>query len=398
MKAILRSYQEEAVSAFLAAPGGKGFVKAFTGSGKTLVALAAVERLAAGEPEFAALIITPTRDLVEQWRVVILEEGLGHLRIDVITYAAAAKRMGGVGDDPSTWWFGQYNLIVFDEGHHLEEGDQWRLLLFAADNVPHALGLSATPPEKEGSLTLRVMPIVATRTYQEGLDEGYAAPVTVYPIGVQLTPPERERYNALTAMIREMTSLYGDDYHSRPYARLPGPTFMPAFGREMEGTIWGATITQERRFLVANSAAKIDKLVKTLRAIIASGDASPIFCWSEYNQTLEAAHARLLAEGIASNFIHSKVPKKERRARWAEWGRSFQVLLLGKLGEEGVNRVDAANGVVFAGSKTSRQSIQRLGRLLRPAPGKVAKLRILYCERTMEEKLVYLFDRITEEG
>jgi superfamily II DNA or RNA helicase len=57
---------------------------------------------------------------------------------------------------------------------------------------------------------------------------------------------------------------------------------------------------------------------------------------------------------------------------------------------------DLEVGIVIAGARTSRQAMQRLGRLLRPASGKTARLWILFGEGTMEEKLLTVIDAVTE--
>ena len=77
---------------------------------------------------------------------------------------------------------------------------------------------------------------------------------------------------------------------------------------------------------------------------------------------------------------------KERRA-WLEAFNKGEVLALAtsKVLNEGVNIPDAAVAVVLSGSGSSREHIQRLGRILRKQPGKEATLYEVVTRDTTEE-------------
>jgi RNA polymerase primary sigma factor len=54
--------------------------------------------------------------------------------------------------------------------------------------------------------------------------------------------------------------------------------------------------------------------------------------------------------------------------------------------DEGIDVPDADVGVIVAGSKQTRQRIQRAGRVLRKLPGKdAARVLVLYIEQTTED-------------
>lgn len=112
-----------------------------------------------------------------------------------------------------------------------------------------------------------------------------------------------------------------------------------------------------------------------------------ILVWSEYVEALERADTLLRSRGISSRFVHGGLPKKEREAAFREWGSKFQVLLTAKLGEEGIDYPSVAHGILIAGAKTNRQNVQRMGRLLRPMPGKTAKLWLVIASDTTDERL-----------
>ncbi len=56
------------------------------------------------------------------------------------------------------------------------------------------------------------------------------------------------------------------------------------------------------------------------------------------------------------------------------------------MGDEGLDVVDADVGVVLSSLISRRQFVQRLGRLLRPSEGKVARLYVVVAQGTFEER------------
>ncbi|MEF8936824.1 MAG: DEAD/DEAH box helicase family protein, partial [Halovenus sp.] len=135
----LREYQEEALTAWRR-NDNRGVLELPTGSGKTVIGLAAIEAL--GTP---TLVVVPTIDLLDQWGDELAESfdvpigrlGGGTQQIEditVSTYDSAYLRAEDIGD--------RFGLVVFDEVHHLGgEGYRDIARLLAA---PARLGLTAT--------------------------------------------------------------------------------------------------------------------------------------------------------------------------------------------------------------------------------------------------------------
>jgi len=86
----------------------------------------------------------------------------------------------------------------------------------------------------------------------------------------------------------------------------------------------------------------------------------------------------LLLTGEADNAERDRVLKSFRESREG-------VLVVTTVGDEGLNIPDASVGILVAGTSSPRQFVQRLGRLLRPAPGKVARLYEIITRGTAEE-------------
>jgi superfamily II DNA or RNA helicase len=79
---------------------------------------------------------------------------------------------------------------------------------------------------------------------------------------------------------------------------------------------------------------------------------------------------------------------KERR-QWLEAFNKGEVLALvtSKVLNEGVNIPDASVAVVLSGSGSTREHVQRLGRILRKFPGKEAILYEVVTQDTTEEHI-----------
>jgi len=398
VKSELRPYQREAVDAFLSA--GKGILAIHSGAGKTVIAAAIAEALArkefgalgaeipagSGRSPFVTLVVVPTLDLIDQTKKVMEREGIHNVM--VITYAKASR----LENDERFWE--SFDLLIFDEVHHLAESGAWQRLLVPAFQAPYALGLSATPPTDPENILLRTLPILYTRTLGEGTDEGFAAPIEIHPVPVELTDEERKEYARLTDMIRQAV---GGGSIERAYTRLVGTD--PETGEKL----FGGQVMTQRKQLVAMAQGKFDALVDLIGSIMEQEAPTRILVWSEYLEALYEAKRFLdrFAEArgdprITSEVITGRTPKEERKRRFTDWGHTFRILLAARVAEEGINVPEVAHGVIIAGARTSRQNLQRIGRLLRPQSNKVAKLWLIFGSATMEEKLLNVIDAVTD--
>jgi superfamily II DNA or RNA helicase len=394
----LRPYQRQAVDAFINCENHHGTIKAFTGSGKTLIAVHIVRELNARHHSIPGegikvLFITPTIDLKDQSRLVFQSEGLPEWAIpEIVTFAWAAKHVDEIEAR-------DYDMIILDEMHHVGDAPVFGRLLVPVFKARYGLGLSATPPTDPENIALRVLPVIYTRTYQEGLAEGFAAPFKVVPHAVKLTDDEHKEYRVLTSMISEMIAMYGLNYQNRPWL---GPSY-PKLQGDPPRRIWGGTITNARRQLAALAEEKYVKLVDLVTNELSLTQQIPddepqgrVLIWSEYVAALEKAKEALNRNGRIAELITGKTPKKERKRLLTEaWGKEFPILLVAKIGEEGIDYPECETGVILAGAKTSRQNIQRLGRLLRPLPSKEAKLHVIYAAHTTDTKILDLLDEVT---
>ena len=82
-----------------------------TGTGKTVIALEDIKRLALTDGPVKALVLAPSIDLVRQWTKVAMPYQVSDVNIEVMTYAGVARCY--FNDPPNT-----YQYVVVDEAHH----------------------------------------------------------------------------------------------------------------------------------------------------------------------------------------------------------------------------------------------------------------------------------------
>src|SRR5262245_50456022 len=199
-------HQTEAVEAWWR-ERGQGLVVLPTGTGKTFVAILAIER--AGRP---AIVVTPTIDLLNQWYGELVAAfgepigliGGGHYDLQPITVSTYDSAYLYVER-----WGNRYGLLVFDECHHLPGPSLMTIALGSL--APFRLGLTAPPERPDGQdevMSDLVGPIVYRRESQE-LAGSYLASYQVERVYVELSPDEQVRYQRAREHYRQFLQQRG---------------------------------------------------------------------------------------------------------------------------------------------------------------------------------------------
>jgi superfamily II DNA or RNA helicase len=368
---VLRDYQREAIEAWEAADR-RGVVELPTGSGKTVIGLAAIERV--GRP---TLVVVPTIDLLNQWREDLAALGVevGQLGggtqtvapLTVATYDSAYLRADELGD--------RFGLAVFDECHHLGgEGYRDVARLLAA---PARLGLTATFERPDGAheaIRDLVGDVVYALDPAELAGEHLAA-YDIRRVEVPLTDEERSEYETAQETFVEYLRTAGIDMQSgSDYRELVKRSGSDPRARE-------ALLAKQRaREIVAESEAKVEELAALLerhrgdRIIVFTASTDLVYRLSERFLLPAITHETGTAE------------RREILERFRE-GTYSRVVTANVL-DEGVDVPDANVAVVIAGSGSEREFTQRLGRVLRPKEdGGRAVLYELVSEDTAEENV-----------
>ncbi|HYY58985.1 MAG TPA: DEAD/DEAH box helicase family protein [Pyrinomonadaceae bacterium] len=366
-----RPYQQQSIDAWRR-HNRCGVVILPTGAGKSLVAQMAIE-----QTKRSTLVVVPTIDLMNQWYDLLLscfqaEVGLiggGYYEVGaltVTTYASAFRFMERLGN--------QFGLIIFDECHHLPSS----IYRYASEMAiaPFRLGLTATPERADGedrSLEQLIGPIVYRREAHELAGE-YLADYSIVRINVRLSPEERELYEEERAVFRRFLQDKRIDLGSLRGWQM----FIIASARSEAGRRAMLAYRESKRIALGTNAK-----LRVLAQLLSRHKADRTLIFTAENEMVYRISERFLIPAITH-----ETGIKERR-QWLEAFNQGEVLALAtsKVLNEGVNIPLASVAVVLSGSGSSREHVQRLGRILRKQPGKEAILYEVVTSETTEENI-----------
>lgn len=362
-------HQTEAVDTWWQ-KGARGVVVLPTGTGKTYVAVLAIER--AARP---TLVVTPTIDLLNQWYaelsdafavpIGLLGGGYYDLQpLTVTTYDSAYIHLER--------WGHRFGLLVFDECHHLP-GPTY-LAAAVGSLAPFRLGLTATPERADGQEALLpelIGPVVYRREIKQLAGEFLAEYRTAREY-VDLSEEELEQYRQAREQYRRFVDERG--------IAMGGPQGWVRFLREtcrsQEGRAAFQAYREQRRLALA-APAKL-RLLETLLERHAR-DRVLIFTYD--NATVYLIARRFLVPAIT----HQTKAKERRLILQRFHSGEYPVVVTSQVLNEGVD-VPAANvGIILSGSGSVREHVQRLGRLLRKQGDKQALLYEVVTRGTAEE-------------
>jgi superfamily II DNA or RNA helicase len=363
-----RPYQEEAVAAWRAARW-RGVIVLPTGAGKSYVA----ERIIA-EARRSTLVVVPTLDLLSQWYgglraafggdIGLLGGGSHDLRpITVTTYDSAAIYMDRYGD--------RFGLLVFDEVHHLPSPVYAR----AAEGsiAPLRLGLTATLERPDGAhawVDTLVGPVCYRKEITDLAGE-FLAEYRTELITVSLSAAEQEQYDNLRARYRAFV----DQHRIRMSSDDGWRQFLMLSARSKEGRAAFRALLESKRI-----AHGTERKLELVDAIVADEWGRRTIIFTNDNNTAWRISRRLLAPCITHH-----TDTKERRSWLDAFGAGeISLLVTSRVLNEGVDLPAAEVAIVVSGTGAVRESVQRLGRILRPAANKQAVLYELVTERTTE--------------
>ncbi len=366
----LRSYQSQALKAWCAF-GRRGVVVLPTGAGKTRVAIAAL--LDTGLP---TAVLCPTRALVTAWRIELaswLKEPIGMLgdgerqieRVTVMTFESAYRQMDMLGD--------RFGLLIVDEVHHFGSG--MRVEALEASAAIARLGLTATAPERGCDQAARLDEMVGPVVFELAFGDlvgTHLAHVTLTRISVQLDDDERAAYALGTSRFRELCRTFSRAYPGADYA-----TLARALGESAEG----------RRALRDNGKAQelaaFPRAKRRLVAeLLARHEADRTIVFTAYAENAYAVALDNLVPVIAAE---TSARERQKTLEHFRAGR-FRAIASARVLNEGIDVPDARIAIIVAGMGGAREHVQRIGRVLRPAPGKRALVFELVTADTTDER------------
>jgi superfamily II DNA or RNA helicase len=350
IKVKLRDYQLEAIENWCLEKMGSIVLP--TGAGKTIIGLKIIEIV-----NSPTLIIVPTLDLIKQWTKILSRNfdieigniggGIENIQpITVSTYDSAYIKADWIGN--------KFLLIVFDEVHHLP-APSYRLIAetFVA---PYRLGLTATI-EREDHLEQDFPYLIGKSTFQ----------ITAKELA-------ENKYLANYIIERKKTFMSSEEYLKYKESMTIYYTSLKKIGLKMNSNnafkrliMMSTNNTMARRALVArnnaidialNSRSKINEI----RKILGENKDIKTIIFTQHNKLVYE-----ISNDFLIPFITHKSSKEEREDVLTGFkdGR-YKAIVTSKVLDEGIDVPDAQLGILVSGTGSSREFIQRLGRLLRP--------------------------------
>lgn len=363
----LRPYQDASLQAWDLARR-RGIVALPTGSGKTRVALAAIAHCGV-----STLCMVPTRILLAQWHrelttalaveVGCYGDGERDLApVTVATFESAYRHMHRLGN--------RFGLLVVDEAHHFGSGLRDEALEMCT--APWRLGLTATPP-CEPAARSRLERLLGPAVYRLAIADltgGYLAEFEQMTLTLNLGQEERALYDTEVAEVRPACRAF--------FARFPAATWRD-FVRESNRTSQGRRAIaawRRARRLVAFCAAK----QRVLGSLLHHHRDARVLVFTADNESAYAIARRHLVMPITCD-----IGRKERAIALERFGAGkLRVLVSARVLNEGFDVPSAEVAVIVGGGQSERQHVQRVGRLLRPAPNKRALIYELVIAGTHE--------------
>jgi superfamily II DNA or RNA helicase len=366
-------HQAEALQAWKQA-GRQGVVVLPTAAGKTYLA-----QLAMQATPRTTLIVVPTLDLMHQWYAQIetafpsAEVGLlgGGSRdrtpILIATYNSAAIHAETLGN--------RYALQIFDECHHLPT-DFFKVIAEYAI-APYRLGLTATPERSDGThrhLDTLIGKIIYRKTPEE-LAGAALATHKIVQMRVKLSESEQAKYNQAIAIRNKFLRQSNISLSSLDGWQL----FVQASARSPQG----------RQAMLAHREAKeialgTDAKLRVLIDLITEHQTERILIFTTDNATVYRISQQFLIPAITY-----QTPVKERHDILTRFkAGEYKTLVASHVLNEGVDVPDARIAIILSGTGSTREYIQRLGRVLRKGniSNKQAILYEIVTENTSEER------------
>ena len=402
-------FQDEALEAWEKA-GRLGTIALPTGSGKTVIAIRAIERV-----RLPTLIVTPTIEMLYQWKNEIIKwlkvrekhvgiyySDLKEVRdITIITFQSGHRRVrqeftltpvdrygksngskvktiivGQSGDllDEMDRIADKIGFLIMDEGHHSPAPIFQRIMVYLKSI--YRMSLTATPyrEDKNEALAFLAMGnVVYTKDYASLAKVKIVSPIVFNRVLLDLSDREHsilEKKAKIRAnpnmddeskeiLVNEMI----EDWEECMFNEL-----QEAINGEMPDYISSRQIRQRTLFAYAES--KFDTLAK----ILDRHKDSKILIFNEFVFGAEAIRYYLYnMEEIDCEYMTGSTKKKDRKKIFNQFkkkkGRS--VLITTTVLDEGIDVPDCDVVIIFNGTRSKRQMIQRVGRGCRYQKGKI---------------------------
>jgi len=377
---------------------GRGIVNVVTGAGKTVLALGAIARLEytlsseLGD-SLKIKVVVPKIFLANQWAQT-LQDDLAVSREDIGIYSGVHK------DPPDRKYMiyvvnsarytlarhlledyraGNAILLIADECHHYGSPENSRIFdfigKFSAGVSPpryYALGLSATP--ETATYQEKLVPALGPEIYKYGFADALNANIissfSIFNLKLKFTRYEEEQYldlsEQLTIALEKLMQLC-------PFLiGLTSQRFFATLEQLARASEDSHTAGAARSVLILainrkDIVYRAESRISCVQNLLTRIPQSKVLIFNERIEVAEAIYARLqqLFPGQVGRY-HSEMDEGSRKNILVKYQDSeIRILVSCRALDEGLNVPETDVGIIASSTSSSRQRIQRLGRILR---------------------------------
>ncbi len=376
----LYRWQREALQAWRAA-GRRGIVEAVTGAGKTRLGIAAIDELIR-RPGDRVAILVPTVELLHQWAGILgrtyaapiglvgggRRDALVDFPIAIYVARSAADVLPADVEDASR--YGRISLIA-DECHRYG-AETYANALTAACSA--TLGLSATPERQHDDgmrehVFPKLGPVVYAFNHAEAIRAGVVADFSMIYVGVPFERSERSEFDELSARIASAWTKIAQEHPDIAYASFPLNIVKLLASQDDDAARRYLALIAARQRLVTSGSQRHAFVAWLAAEKFFEGRRTLLF--HESIADCEAVATLLRERGVRTASHHSQLALDERENALIRFRRGeIAALAAPRTLDEGIDVPDADTAIIVAGTRVRRQTIQRIGRVVRRSPGK----------------------------
>jgi superfamily II DNA or RNA helicase len=237
------------------------------------------------------------------------------------------------------------------------------------------LGLTATAPPDRTPAHARLAELIGKTVFEMSLDElvgTHLAPLEIVRLRVSLEDDEWTDYVRLFSPFAELRSAFARAYPRAEWVDCVRMVTKTESGRkayaDYNRAIALASFPREKQRLVASLVERH----RRDKVLVFSG---------------LVEHAYRIAEECFVPIITADVGRQERESVLARFAKGdVRCIVSARVLNEGVDVPDAKVAIVVSGMLGEREHVQRIGRVLRPSPGKHALVYELSTRATIDER------------
>ncbi len=242
--------------------------------------------------------------------------------------------------------------------------------------APFRLGLTATPERSDAgeSMLEELIGKFVYRLEAQQLAGEYLADYAIERIEVDLSAEERDEYSRARAVFRDFVRV-----KNIPFGSIDGwKTFVMQSARSEDGRRAMKAYRNSKKIALGTEAK-----FRVLQDLLLRHKRDKVLIFTHENDMVYR-----ISNGFLIPAITHETNVKERKF-WLDAFNKGDVLALAtsKVLNEGVNIPDASVAIILSGSGSSREHIQRLGRILRKYGDKQSVLYEVITRGTTEERI-----------